>query len=272
MKINDILKQTTDKEETKQILSLVLNKSIPELLLSKEEKINIKNYIKYKKIKKGIEKGKPIQYLTKQTNFYGYNFYVNKNVLIPRPETEILVYETNKLIKEHFKEDISIIDIGTGSGNIAITLKKLNSKIKVTAVDISKKAIKVAKKNAKMNDTKIIFINSNLLTNIKDKYDVLISNPPYIDKEKDFVEKKVLENEPHLALFAQDNGLENYKKILKDSKRVLNKKNIIAFEIGQNQKEDLIKEINKIFPKSKIKTYKDNNGYDRIIIILNNIE
>lgn len=272
MKINDILTKEKNNKQTKQILSLILNKSIPEISLNKEQKISIKNYLKYLKIKKGIEQGKLVQHLTKQTNFYGYDFYVNKNVLIPRPETEILVDETNKLINKYFNDEISIIDIGTGSGNIAITLKKLNEKRKVTAVDISKKALKVARKNAKQHNTEITFINSNLLTNVTEKYDILISNPPYIDKNNDFIEKQVLENEPHLALFAQDNGLENYKKILRGSKKVLKEKNIIAFEIGQTQKESLIKEIKKYYPQSIIKIYKDNNNYDRIIIILNNIE
>lgn len=268
MKIKDLLIDNTSK----QVLSIILNKSIPEITLNKENKISLYNVIKYKKIRKALNKGKPLQYLTKNAYFYGYNFYVNKNVLIPRPETEILVNETNKLINKYFKDNISILDVGTGSGNIAITLKKLNNNYSVTAGDISNKALKVAKKNAKLNNVDITFIKSDLLNNINKKYDVLISNPPYIDKENDFVEDIVLNNEPHLALFAKNNGLDNYIKILKRSKKVLNKKNIIAFEIGDKQKENLIKIIKEYYPNSIIKTYKDNNNLDRIIIVLNNIE
>ncbi len=268
MKIKDLLIDNTSK----QVLSIILNKSIPEITLNKEDNISLYNVIKYKKVTKGLEKGKPLQYLTKSANFYGYNFYVNKNVLIPRPETEILVDETNKLIKKYLNNNISILDVGTGSGNIAITLKKLNNEYSVTASDISNNALKVAKKNAKLNNVDITFIKSNLLNNINNKYDVLISNPPYIDKENDFIEDIVLNNEPHLALFAPNKGLDNYIKILNESKKVLNKKNIIAFEIGDKQKEDLIKIIKEYYPNSIIKTYKDNNNLDRIIIVLNNIE
>lgn len=268
MKIKDLAKDNTSK----QVLSIILNKSIPEITINKEQKIKPKEYIKYKKITKGLSKQKPLQYLTKNANFYGYNFYVNKNVLIPRPETEILVKITNDYITKYLNKKPKILDIGTGSGNIAITLKKLNNNYDITALDISKKALKIAKKNAKNNNTNINFIQSNLLENINQKYDVLISNPPYIDKENDFIEQIVLKNEPHLALFAKNKGLDNYQKILKQSTKILNKKNIIAFEIGQNQKQDIIQITKKYYPNSKIKTYKDNNNLDRIIIILNNIE
>lgn len=268
MKINDLLIDNTSK----QVLSIILNRSIPEIVLNKEDKISFINYLKYKKIINGLNKGKALQYLTKQTYFYEYSFYVNKNVLIPRPETEILVDITNKFINEYFNKDISILDVGTGSGNIAITLKKLNENSKVTAIDISNKALKVARKNAKLNNVDITFIKSNLLNNINNKYDVLISNPPYIDKENDFVEEIVLNNEPHLALFAPNKGLDNYIKILKESKKVLNNKNIIAFEIGDKQKEDLIKIVKEYYADSIIKAYKDNNNLDRILIVLNNID
>ena len=268
MKIKDLTKDNTSK----QVLSIILNKSIPEITLNKEEKIKLKDYLKYQKIKKGLKKGNPLQYLTKKSNFYGYEFYVNKNVLIPRPETENLVDITNKYIKKYFNNNISVLDIGTGSGNIPIVLKKLNNNLSITGLDISKKALKIAKKNAKNNNVDIKLIKSNLLENINEKYDVLISNPPYIDKENDYVEEIVFKNEPHLALFAKDKGLENYIKILKDSKKILNNKNMIAFEIGDKQKEEIIKLIKTYYPNSLIKTYKDNNNFDRIIIILNNIE
>ena len=149
MKINDIL--TNDNIENKKLaLEQVLNLSKPELLLNKNKELTKKNYKEYKKIIKKLNKGLPIQYITKKANFYGKEYYVNKNTLIPRPETEILVHKTNQLIEKHMNnKNINILEIGTGSGIIAITLKKLNKNYNITATDISKKAIKVAKKKCK---------------------------------------------------------------------------------------------------------------------------
>lgn len=266
MKINDLLniKSNYDKTEKKIILSFLFNCKINDLYLIKE--IDNKIIRKYQKL---IKSNLPVQYLLKNANFLDNNFYVNKDVLIPRFETEQLVIDTNELINKYFKKTASIIDIGTGSGAIAISLKKLNENNNVTATDISTKALKVASKNAKILDTEIKFIKSDMLENINNKYDVLISNPPYLYEDATHIEEKVIKYEPHLALFG---GLKYYEIILKEASRVLNKQSIIAFEIGYNQKEDINKLVNKYFPNSKIINRKDLNHFDRYIYIVNNFE
>ena len=267
MKINELLdlKSNYSKNEKKIILSFLLNCSITDLI--KFGALDNKKIIK--KYKTLIKQEVPVQYLLKISNFYGYDFYINKNVLIPRPETEILVDETNKLIKKHFNnKKISICDVGTGSGVIGIILNLLNKNSVVDAIDISNKALKVAKKNNKLLKANVSFIHGNMLDKLTKKYDVIISNPPYLD-ENSKIDDKVLEYEPHLALFG---GLKYYEEILSKASNYINKKNIIAFEIGDNQKKDIEKIIKKHFKKSKIINKKDLNGYDRYVFILNNIE
>lgn len=268
MKINELLDLTSNysKHEKKIILSFLLNCSKTELII-KEEITDKKIINKYKKL---IKKDIPVQYLLKSSYFFNNKFFVNKNVLIPRPETEILVDETNNLINKYFtNKEISICDIGTGSGVIAITMNILNKNAIVDAVDISNKALKVAKINNKKLNTKVNFIHGNMLNNLKKKYDVIISNPPYLEETASHIEEKVLKYEPHLALFG---GLKYYEEILSNASKYLNKKSIIAFEIGYNQKKDINKIVNKYFKNSKIVNKKDLNGYDRYIFILNNIE
>ena len=267
MKIKDIVNKDITNEQ-KLALEQVLNLSRPELIINKDRELTKKEYKKYQKINKKLKKGLPIQYIIKKSNFYGNDFYINKNVLIPRPETEVLVQETNKLIQEHFKnENIDILDIGTGSGVIAITLKKLNKNYNITATDISKKALKVAKKNSKVHRTQIKFIKTNLYQGINKKYDVIVSNPPYIDINSKEIEPKVKENEPHIALFADKEGLYYYEQILKDIKNIIKENHIIAFEIGENQGEKIKKIIKKYLPRDEIMIKKDYNGYDRYIFI-----
>ncbi len=149
---------------------------------------------------KRLENGEPVQYIVGDVDFYGNIIKVNKNVLIPRPETEELVEKTYNLIKDLFpNKEINILDIGTGSGCIPISLKKLIPESIVTACDISEKALEVAKDNAKSNNTEITFINSDIFSNIKDKFDCIISNPPYIRYDEEIMDI-VKNNEPHEAL------------------------------------------------------------------------
>ena len=268
MKINDIL--TNENIENKKLaLEQVLNLSKPELLLNKNKELTKKNYKEYKRIIKKLNKGLPIQYITKKANFYGKEYYVNKNTLIPRPETEILVHKTNQLIEKHMNnKNINILEIGTGSGIIAITLKKLNKNYNITATDISKKAIKVAKKNAKTHNTTITFKKTYLYKGINQKYDIIISNPPYIEENSQNIEKIVKDNEPKQALFGGKDGLDYYRRILKDITKIINKNHIIALEIGENQGQKIKKIIKKYLPKDKIIIKKDYNNYDRYIYII----
>ena len=201
----------------------------------------LKKYLSKEKLEEGLRKlkqGIPIQYIIGNVNFYGNIIKVNENVLIPRFETELLVEKTINYIKAYFEKDIKILDIGTGSGAIAITLKKeLNAKI--DAIDISDKALKVAKENAKNNQTDINFFQSNIFSTVKGKYDVIISNPPYISEDEE-IEDIVKNNEPHIALFAKNKGLEFYERILKEASNYINNKAIIAFELGRYQGNEII--------------------------------
>ena len=272
MKIKDILNKNINNEQ-KLALEQVLNLSGPELIINKDRELTKKEYKRYQKIDRQINKGIPVQYILKSANFYGKEFYVNKNVLIPRPETETLVQETHDLIKKHLKKDkISILDIGTGSGIIAITLRELNKKYSVTATDISKKALKVAKKNSKKHNKQVKFIKTDIFNNINDKYDVIISNPPYVDKNSQDIEEKVKKNEPHIALFAENEGLYYYEKILKNIGKIIANKYIISFEIGENQGNKVKKLANKYLPKAKVIIKKDYNDFDRYIYILGGIK
>jgi len=251
--------------------------------ISKEDISNLDYLLKYKykvdkkekiskikgiKILKDVYKSRkiPIQYIIGNVDFYGYTYIVNKNVLIPRFETEELVEKTLKIIKERFDSNISILDIGTGSGCIGITLKKELPNATVTLSDISKKALNVAKKNKE--DLDIEIIKSNILENISKKYDVIISNPPYISKDEEIMDI-VKNNEPHIALYADNNGLHFYHEILKNCKKNLKDKYLIAFEIGEKQKDSIIKLANKYLDNIDIICKKDMQGRDRMIFIMN---
>lgn len=231
----------------------------------------LKKYLKDKDLDTGIkelEEGKPVQYIVGNTNFYGYEFKVNKNTLIPRFETELLVEKTYNYIKKYFDNNkIKILDIGTGTGCIAITLCKLLSNSDVTGVDISKEALEVAKENNKINNTNVNFLESDVFSNVFDRYDVIISNPPYISYDDNEIMDIVKNNEPHLALFAPDNGLYFYDKIISESRKYLNDKFIIAFEIGYKQETDIVDIINKYYDNINISVEKDYSEKTRYIFV-----
>lgn len=233
------------------------------------EKIEyLKKYLKDKDIDtaiKELENGIPVQYIVGNVNFYGNTINVNKNVLIPRFETELLVDKTIKYIKTNFKNHVDILDIATGSGCIAITLKKEIDST-VDASDISEEAIKVAQKNSLNNKVDINFINSDMLTNITKKYDIIISNPPYLTKEDDIMDI-VKNNEPEIALYAKDNGLYYYDVILKNIKNNLKDKYLVAFEIGYTQGETIKNIALKYLDNINVKIEKDYSNKDRFVFI-----
>ena len=230
----------------------------------------IEKYIPEKKQKKALkklQKGYPVQYIIGNVDFFGIEIDVNKNVLIPRFETEGLVDKLTKLIKQYSFNNPNILDIGTGSGCISIYLKK-NLECNITAIDKSKKAINLAKKNALKTNVIINFIHTSIEKYINDvKYDIIVSNPPYVSYSESVDEK--IKYEPKLAIFSKNNGLYFYKIILQKSIRFLNKKNIIAFEIGQSQGESIKSMALKYYPNAIIKIEKDLNNKDRYIFIIN---
>lgn len=233
------------------------------------DKEYLQKYLKKENVEeelRRLEKGEAIQYVVGSMDFYGLSFLVNKNVLIPRWETEELVERTLKIVKEHFLNP-SILDIGTGSGCIAITLSKKLGR-SVEACDISNEALEVARENNQRNKTNVEFIQSDIFSNIHKTYDCIISNPPYISYEEKIMDV-VKKNEPHIALYAKEEGLYFYKEILKKAKNYVNNKFLIAFEIGASQGRKVVEMAESNFPDSKIWCEKDLRGLDRYVFILN---
>ena len=213
-----------------------------------------------------LKDGYPIQYLIGYVDFYGYKINVNEDVLIPRYETEYLLEKVINISKKIFSNKINILDIGTGSGAISIVLKnELNSN--VTACDISKKALNVAINNAKINNSSINFIKSDIFSNVNDKFDIIISNPPYISSDEVIMDS-VKKYEPNLALYAPKDGLYFYEEILKAARKYLNDKFIIAFEIGWWQGNLICDIAKRYFSDSVIRIEKDLTDRDRYLFII----
>lgn len=239
------------------------------MVVRQEDIDYLKRYLPSDRCEEGLrllEEGKPVQYILGNVDFYGNTINVNENVLIPRFETELLVEKTIKLIKQYFDRRVDILDIGTGSGCIAITLNK-EIDCNVTAIDVSDKALEIAKENNRLNGTNVNFYKSDVFSDVNEKFDAIISNPPYIAYDEEIMDI-VYNNEPHLALFADNNGLYFYDKILSECMEYLNGKFIIAFEIGQGQGM-LIKEIaNKYLSNVSVIIEKDYSDRDRFVFIV----
>lgn len=235
----------------------------PDLVFSEGE-IVIWNSI-LEQLKKEI----PIQYLLGKTSFYGLDFEVNENVLIPRPETEELVEWIIESQKPKVKsQNIRILDIGTGSGCIAISLAKNLSNAQVFAIDVSKNALATAQKNAENNSVNVTFIHQNILEteDLQQQFDIIVSNPPYVrNLEKEEIKKNVLDNEPHLALFVADNdALIFYKKIAELAQQYLSENGQLFFEINQYLGKEMIDLLEKMNFKN-IELRKDIYGNDRML-------
>ena len=249
--------------EEKKMLKRIDLALRPDLEFSKEE-IVVWNSI-FEQLKKEI----PVQYLLGKTSFYGLDFEVNENVLIPRPETEELVeWIINANLKIQKSVNLKILDIGTGSGCIAISLAKNIPSSQVYAIDVSEKALATAKKNAKLNTVNVTFINQNILEteDLKQQFDIIVSNPPYVrNLEKEEIKKNVLDNEPHLALFVDDNdALIFYRKIAELAQKNLSENGQLFFEINQYLGKEMIDLLEKMNFKN-IELRKDIYGNDRMI-------
>ena len=231
--------------------------------LSKE-----KEELYFSLIDKHIEKNMPLSHLAGFEYFYDRKFKVTKDVLSPRMETEELIYKVIEYIKS-INNNIKILDLCTGSGIIGITLRKeLESKsIEVVASDISEEALKVAKENAIMNEAEVKFIQSDIFENINEKFDIIVSNPPYIAyNDKITMEDNVLNYDPHLALFAEEDGMYFYREIVENVKEYLEEDGLVFFEIGYDQREKILKLANENGFKAEV--YKDINGRDRMAILV----
>lgn len=273
MTIKEILnygKKALNKQEDNGIISKILLGHI--INLSNEEMIvNLDNEISENQKEEffyGIQKianGYPVQYITKTREFMGLNFYVDENVLIPRPDTESLVEKVIEISRKYNKSDI--LELCTGSGAIAVSIAKYLENINITATDISSKALEVAKRNEKniLEKTKIRFIQSDMFKNIDKKYDIIVSNPPYIKTK--VIDEYNLKYEPKIAFDGGEDGLEFYRRIINEGHKYLKKDGIIAIEIGYDQKEEVMELVNKSAKYKESYCIKDLGGNDRVIII-----
>ena len=254
------------RQDSELLICFCLN--IPKVNLFKDpdKKINPNTMLKFNKLLKRRAKHEPLHYILGIREFLCLPFQVNSSVLIPRPETEFLIQNFVEILKEN--EIKNVLDIGTGSGNIAISLAINTVGVRIEAVDISKDALKTAKKNASLNGVshRINFINSNLFSKIKITYDAIISNPPYIS-EKEFItlDEGITKYEPKIALKGGKQGLDFYKKITGEAKKYLNKGGWIFYEIGKGQCD----QVKSILIKHDFyihRVIKDYAGIERVII------
>jgi release factor glutamine methyltransferase len=231
-------------------------------LIHQQDELNQEQELLYKEFIETRGRHIPLQHITQEQEFMGLNFKVNENVLIPRQDTEILVEE----VLARLKDNMSVLDMCTGSGCIIISLKNGKNSIKASAADISTKALEVARENARLNDVEINFVQSNLFENIEGKFNIIVSNPPYIPtKVIDGLMEEVRVHEPMIALDGMEDGLYFYREIIKNSLKYLNQGGSLCFEIGYDQGEavsSMMKETGFI----NIKVIKDLAGLDRVVI------
>lgn len=251
----------------KILMSYTINKPKEYLIVNDKEILSDEILEIYNKNINRIKAGYPLQYITKNQEFMKLNFYVNEDVLIPQPDTEILVEKVLEICKKEHKEGpIKILDLCTGSGAIAISIKKYIDNVEAIATDISDNALKVAEKNAKINNVEIKFIKSDMFENIDDKYDIIVSNPPYIEKNILKTLPKDVQYEPALALDGGIDGLDFYRKIAKNAHKHIKMNGYLVLEIGYNQKNSVIKILEKEEKYKNIMTIKDLANNDRVII------
>lgn len=207
----------------------------------------------------------PAQYIIGHAEFFGMQLKVDERVLIPRPETEELV---ELILTENPEKNLKVLDIGTGSGAIALALAKNRPDWSVAAADISQDALELATENANVQNLNLSFIKSDCFSEISSKYDIIVSNPPYISREdQEEVGLNVLHSEPHLALFADEDGLAIYRRIAEDSKDYLNDGGKIYLEIGYKQGQSVPALFMENLPEKRVRTLKDQFGQDRMVVI-----
>ena len=240
----------------------------PDYLKDNDWKLLKNKYKNLKPIIKKLNNNYPVQYLIGNVDFYGYPIEVKKGVLIPRFETETLVEKTIDYLKKYKLTNTDVLEIGTGSGCIPITLKKELPDLTITSIDKSGKALRIAKRNIKKNKVDVTLIKKNVYNYRPiNKYGLIISNPPYV-REDEEVDPKT-KYEPKIALYAKNEGLEYYEYIISHANSMLQERFIIAFEIGAEQGSQIKKIAKKYFPKSKIKVEKDLASRDRYVFIIN---
>lgn len=254
----EILKKNNiDEREARLLLAFVLGVSSDELIRISE--ISKEKFEEYQKVLNKRIQGTPFSYIIGEKEFMKLKFKVNENVLIPRPETEMLVEEVLKYSAR------SVLDVCTGSGCIAVSIACYNKKAKVSALDISEAALEIASENAKINKVNVEFIHSDLFENVNEKYDIIVSNPPYIETSTIDTLDIEVQNEPHIALDGGVDGLEFYRKIIREARDYLNENGVLLLEIGYNQGRsvsDILSENN----YKNIRVIKDLSENDRVCV------
>ncbi|WP_391207481.1 peptide chain release factor N(5)-glutamine methyltransferase [Psychrobacillus sp. L4] len=258
-----------EKEVARYMLQYVLKKNYSQLMFAMYEELSAEDLQTFWSYVEEHATGRPFQYIIGQETFYGRDFFVDESVLIPRPETEELIEEVKKRVKSLFEANktLQIADIGTGSGAIAVTVKNEIPNAKVTATDISQQALEVAMKNAQLLDAEIQFKLGDLLAPLADqKWDIILSNPPYIGQhEADSLSDTVIDYEPHLALFAEEEGLQLYRKMAEQLPSMMNVPSFIGFEIGYEQGNAVQSMLQTVFPTARVEIVKDINQKNRFV-------
>ena len=282
MKYRELLKYGNDymiennKEESGALflLEYAANKTSPELFSLIDAIVPDDIINKYKEaLDEHVKKNRPVWYIVGTAPFYGYDFNVTEDVLIPRFETEELVEHVLEYYDKYFKgQKVDVADVATGSGCIGVTLKLEEPNMNVTITDISDKALEVAASNAKKLGADVKILQGDMVKPIfGNKFDILVSNPPYIPEEEE-VQDIVKDNEPNIALFGGKDGLKFYRIIFEDSKMVLKDKFIMAFEHGFDKKEAMVELAKKYYPNANVISRKDLEGKDRMTFVINGFD
>lgn len=253
------------------LLQYYLNMNRSQLLARLHDELSVDVLGLFEQAVKQHGAGKPVQYIIGKEEFYGRIFFVNEEVLIPRPETEELIYHTLRRIGTIFPagQALDMVDVGTGSGAIAITMKLEEPGLQVTATDIALESLQVAKQNAEMLGADVTFVQGDLLQPFiagNRRFDILLSNPPYIPDE-DIVDMScvVTEHEPHRALFAGPDGLDFYRRFMEELPQVMRTPGWIGFEVGAGQGESVAELLRKTFVDAEVTVEYDINGKDRMV-------
>ena len=260
-----LIAQGEEAESLSFVYRSLKNLSFTDFIFTLQQEVTDEDYKFVENIFIKLASHIPAQYIIGHAEFFGMQLKVDERVLIPRPETEELV---DLILTENPEKNLKVLDIGTGSGAIALALAKNRPDWSVTAADISEDALELATENAKRQNLDLTFIRTDCFSEISSKYDIIVSNPPYISRSDEVeVGLNVLHSEPHLALFADEDGLAIYRRIGEDSKDYLNDGGKIYLEIGYKQGQSVPALFKENFPEKRVRTLKDQFGQDRMVVI-----
>ena len=261
----ELIRQGEEAESLSFVYRSLKSLSFAEFVCALQQEVTKEEENFVEEIYQQLVAHKPAQYIIGHADFFGMQLKVDERVLIPRPETEELV---ELILAENPETNFSVLDIGTGSGAIALALAKNRSAWSVTAADISQEALNLASENAKNQKLNIFFKKSDCFAEISEKYDIIVSNPPYISREDESeVGLNVLHSEPHLALFADEDGLAIYRRIAENATDYLKDGGKIYLEIGYKQGQSVPELFRKHLPEKRLRTLKDQFGQDRMVVI-----